>query len=58
MAAVLGGIGASRQKAGRFFYETAIMGTELIEQAHLGICKPGRPRKGIQNLIVSPLLIA
>jgi GDP-L-fucose synthase len=33
LAAVVGGIGANRSNPGRFFYENAIMGIELIEQA-------------------------
>src|ERR1043166_7748845 len=33
LAAVVGGIGANREHPGRFFYENAIMGIELIEQA-------------------------
>lgn len=33
LAAVVGGIGANRDHPGRFFYENAIMGIELIEQA-------------------------
>jgi GDP-L-fucose synthase len=33
LAAVVGGIGANRENPGRFFYENAIMGIELIEQA-------------------------
>lgn len=33
LAAVVGGIGANRQHPGKFFYENAIMGVELIEQA-------------------------
>jgi GDP-L-fucose synthase len=33
LAAVVGGIGANRQHPGKFFYENAIMGIELIEQA-------------------------
>ena len=32
-AAVVGGIGANREHPGRFFYENAIMGIQLIEQA-------------------------
>jgi len=32
-AAVVGGIGANRQHPGRFFYENAIMGIQLIEEA-------------------------
>ena len=35
LAAVVGGIGANRANPGRFFYENAIMGIELIEQARL-----------------------
>jgi len=33
LAAVVGGIGANRESPGRFFYENAIMGIQLIEQA-------------------------
>ena len=33
LAAVVGGIGANRQNPGRFFYENAIMGIQLIEYA-------------------------
>jgi GDP-L-fucose synthase len=36
LAAVVGGIGANRESAGRFFYENLIMGVELMEQARLG----------------------
>lgn len=40
LAAVVGGIGANRENPGRFFYENAIMGIELIEQARLaGVAK-------------------
>jgi GDP-L-fucose synthase len=40
LAAVVGGIGANRDNPGRFFYENAIMGIELIEQARLaGVAK-------------------
>ncbi len=35
LAAVVGGIGANRDHPGKFFYENAIMGIELIEQARL-----------------------
>jgi GDP-L-fucose synthase len=35
LAAVLGGIGANRENPGRFFYENAIMGIQLLEQARL-----------------------
>ena len=33
LAAVVGGIGANREHPGKFFYENAIMGIELVEQA-------------------------
>jgi GDP-L-fucose synthase len=33
LAAVVGGIGANRENPGRFFYENAAMGIELIEQS-------------------------
>ena len=40
LAAVVGGIGANRENPGRFFYENAIMGIELMEQARLaGVAK-------------------
>ncbi len=40
LAAVVGGIGANRANPGRFFYENAIMGIELMEQARaFGIAK-------------------
>jgi GDP-L-fucose synthase len=35
LAAVVGGIGANRDNPGRFFYDNAIMGIELIEAARL-----------------------
>jgi GDP-L-fucose synthase len=35
LAAVVGGIGANRDNPGRFFYENAIMGIELMEQSRL-----------------------
>jgi nucleoside-diphosphate-sugar epimerase len=35
LAASVGGIGANRDNPGRFFYENAIMGIQLIEQARL-----------------------
>jgi GDP-L-fucose synthase len=39
-AAVVGGIGANRAHPGRFFYENAIMGIELIEEARrAGVAK-------------------
>jgi GDP-L-fucose synthase len=40
LAAVVGGIGANRENPGRFFYENATMGIELMEQARLrGVSK-------------------
>jgi GDP-L-fucose synthase len=33
LAAVVGGIGANRQHPGKFFYDNAIMGLQMIEQA-------------------------
>jgi len=40
LAAVVGGIGANRENPGRFFYDNAIMGIQLIEQARLaGVAK-------------------
>jgi len=39
-AAVVGGIGANRAHPGRFFYENAVMGIELIEEARrAGVAK-------------------
>ncbi|HEX3872430.1 MAG TPA: NAD-dependent epimerase/dehydratase family protein, partial [Pirellulales bacterium] len=35
LAAVVGGIGANRAHPGRFFYDNAIMGIQLIEEARL-----------------------
>lgn len=35
LAAVVGGIGANRQSPGRFFYDNAIMGIQVMEQARL-----------------------
>jgi GDP-L-fucose synthase len=42
LAARVGGIGANRENPARFFYENAIMGIELIEQAH---------RHGVQKFV-------
>jgi GDP-L-fucose synthase len=40
LAAVVGGIGANRENPGRFFYENAIMGIQLMEQARVaGVSK-------------------
>ncbi|TAK58264.1 MAG: GDP-L-fucose synthase [Dehalococcoidia bacterium] len=35
LAAVVGGIGANRQNPGRFFYDNAVMGIQLMEQARV-----------------------
>ena len=35
LAAIVGGIGANRENPGKFFYENAIMGIELIHEAYL-----------------------
>jgi GDP-L-fucose synthase len=42
LAARVGGIGANRDNPARFFYENAIMGIELLEQAH---------RSGVQKFV-------
>ena len=40
LAAVVGGIGANRENPGRFFYDNAIMGIQLIERSRLaGVAK-------------------
>ena len=44
LAAVVGGIGANRDNPGRFFYENAIMGIQLIEYAR---------RNGVEKTIVT-----
>lgn len=35
LAATVGGIGANRENPGRFFYENAVMGIQIMEQARL-----------------------
>src|SRR5262249_15682553 len=35
LAAIVGGIGANRRNPGRFFYDNAIMGIQLMEEARL-----------------------
>src|SRR3970040_2008840 len=35
LAAVVGGIGANRRNPGRFFYDNAVMGIHLMEEARL-----------------------
>ena len=42
LAAVVGGIGANREKSGKIFYDNLIMGVELIEQAR---------RFGVEKLV-------
>jgi len=49
LAAVVGGIGANRQNPGRFFYENAIMGIELMEQARLS---------GVEKFVVAGSICA
>jgi GDP-L-fucose synthase len=49
LAAVVGGIGANRENPGRFFYENAIMGIEVIEQAR---------RHGVRKLVVAGTICA
>ncbi len=40
LAAAVGGIGANRENPGRFFYENAVMGIQLMEQARVaGVAK-------------------
>ncbi|MCD6416682.1 MAG: GDP-L-fucose synthase [Planctomycetes bacterium] len=43
LAATVGGIGANRRNPGRFFYDNAIMGIHLIEQARLS---------GVEKIVV------
>src|SRR4051812_43946262 len=35
LAAVVGGIGANRENPGRFFYDNAVMGIQLMEKARV-----------------------
>jgi len=35
LAAVVGGIGANRENPGRFFYDNAIIGIQLMKEAYL-----------------------
>ena len=42
LAAVVGGIGANRSQPGRFFYENAVMGIELLEDAGSQTSRGGR----------------
>jgi GDP-L-fucose synthase len=43
LAAVVGGIGANRENPGRFFYENAVMGILLMEEAR---------RRGVEKFVV------
>ncbi len=49
LAAVVGGIGANRENPGRFFYENAIMGIQVIEYAR---------RHGVEKTIVAGTICA
>ncbi|MBM3811588.1 MAG: GDP-L-fucose synthase [Acidimicrobiia bacterium] len=49
LAASVGGIGANRHNPGKFFYENAVMGIELIEQARL---------TGVEKTIVAGTICA
>lgn len=49
LAAVVGGIGANRENPGRFFYENAIMGIQLIEYAR---------RHGVEKTVVAGTICA
>ena len=49
LAAVVGGIGANRANPGRFFYENAIMGIQLIEEAR---------RFGVEKTLVAGTICA
>ena len=51
LAAVVGGIGANREHPGQFFYENAIMGIELIEQARQ--LRSAETRRGRHHLRLS-----
>ena len=48
LAAVVGGIGANRENPGRFFYENAIMGIELMEAARLAGVEVREDRDGLR----------
>ncbi len=49
LAAVVGGIGANRTQPGRYFYDNAIMGIELIEAARLA---------GVEKLVIAGTICA
>ncbi len=49
LAAVVGGIGANRHNPGRFFYENAVMGIQVIEYAR---------RAGVEKTIVAGTICA
>ena len=49
LAAVVGGIGANRQNPGKYFYDNAIMGIELIEQSRLA---------GVEKLVLAGSICA
>jgi GDP-L-fucose synthase len=49
LAARVGGIGANRENPGRFFYENAMMGIQLIHEAH---------RAGVKKLVATSTICA
>jgi GDP-L-fucose synthase len=49
LAARVGGIGANRENPGRFFYENAMMGIQLIHEAH---------QAGVQKLVAAGTICA
>jgi len=49
LAAVVGGIGANRKNPGRFFYDNAIMGIQLMEMARLA---------GVEKFVVAATVCA
>ena len=49
LAAVVGGIGANRENPGRFFYENALMGIQLLEYAR---------RRGVEKTVVAGTICA
>lgn len=49
LAAVVGGIGVNRENPGKFFYDNAIMGIQLIEEARL---------QGIEKFVISGTICA
>ena len=52
LAAVVGGIGANRQNPGRFFYDNAIMGIQLMEHGTGASRRRREVRLGRYDLLV------